>query len=55
VLMTEVAQNMNLVSLFKGKDVGAILSEVLGGTKVAPTLRAIVEAAAGPTTGADEA
>ncbi len=46
VMMTEVAQNMNLVSLFKGKDVGTILSEVLGGTKVAPTLRAIIENAA---------
>lgn len=44
VLMTEVAQNMNLVSLFKGKDVGTILTEVLGGTKVAPTLRAIIGA-----------
>jgi len=45
MLLTEVAQNMNLVSLFKGKDVGTILSEILGGTKVMPTLRAIVEAA----------
>lgn len=46
LLLTEVAQNMNLVSLFKGKDVGTILQEVLGGTKVMPTLRSIVEAAA---------
>jgi hypothetical protein len=43
LLLTEVAQNMNLVSLFKGKDVGTILGEVLGGTKVMPTLRGLVE------------
>ncbi len=45
LLLTEVAANMNLVSLFKGKDVGTILSEVLGGTKLMPTLRSIVDAA----------
>ena len=45
LLLTEVAGNMNLVSLFKGKDVGTILSEVLGGTKVMPTLRSIIDAA----------
>jgi major vault protein len=50
VLMTEVAQNMNLVSLFKGKDVGTILSEVLGGTKVAPTLAAIIKRAGATNT-----
>jgi len=44
LFMTEVANNMNLVSLFKGKDVGSILTEVLGGTKVMPTLRAMLEA-----------
>jgi len=38
IMLAEVAENMNLVSLFKGKDVGTILSEVLGGTKVMPTL-----------------
>ncbi|MFO0616246.1 MAG: hypothetical protein U0414_26870 [Polyangiaceae bacterium] len=41
VLMTAVAENMNLVSLFKGKDVATLLSEVVGGTKVMPTLRAL--------------
>jgi len=41
LLLTECASNMNLVSLFKGKQVGAILAEVLGGTKLAPTLRAL--------------
>ena len=42
VMLGAVAENMNLVSLFKGKDVGTILSEVLGGTKVVPTLRALM-------------
>lgn len=42
ILMSEVAGNMNLVSLFKGKDVATLLAEVLGGTKVMPTLRAVV-------------
>ena len=51
LLLTEVAGNMNLVSLFKGKDVGTILSEVLGGTKVMPTLRSIIDAAGNPVTG----
>jgi hypothetical protein len=37
-LLSEVAGNMNLVSLFKGKDVGSILAEVVGGTRVVPTL-----------------
>jgi major vault protein len=40
-LLAEVAHNMNLVSLFKGKDVGQILAEVLGGTPVIPTLQAL--------------
>ena len=43
LLLTEVAENMNLVSLFKGKDVGTILSEVVGGTKVMHTLRAVID------------
>lgn len=30
-LLSEVAQNMNLVSLFRGKEAGAILREVVGG------------------------
>ena len=38
-LLSEVAQNMNLVSLFRGKEAGAILSEVLGGTRFLPALR----------------
>lgn len=40
-LLAEVAQNMNLVSLFKGKDVGTILAEVLGGTPAMPAVQAL--------------
>ncbi|MCG3192947.1 MAG: hypothetical protein DIJKHBIC_02195 [Thermoanaerobaculia bacterium] len=43
VLLSEAAANMNLVSLLKGKDVASLLSEVFGGTKVMPTLAAMVE------------
>jgi hypothetical protein len=32
---------MNLVSLFKGKDVGTILAEVLGGTPAMPAVQAL--------------
>jgi hypothetical protein len=37
-LLAEVAQNMNLVSLFRGKEAGEILREVLGGTRFLPAL-----------------
>ncbi len=37
-LLSEVAQNMNLVSLFRGKDAGAILAEIFGGTRFLPAL-----------------
>jgi hypothetical protein len=40
-LLAEVASNMNLVSLFKGKDVGTILAEVLGGTPALPAVQAL--------------
>lgn len=43
IMLGAVADNMNLVSLFKGKDVGTILAEVLGGTKVVPTLNSLRE------------
>lgn len=46
-LLAEVANNMNLVSLFKGKDVGTILAEVLGGTPAMPAVRALRETFAG--------
>jgi hypothetical protein len=37
-LLTEVARNMNLVSLFRGKEAGEILKEVIGGTRFVPAL-----------------
>jgi major vault protein len=43
ILLSEVAQNMNLVSLFKGKDVGQLLSEVVGGTALMRTVDAMRE------------
>src|SRR5262249_35654454 len=43
LMLGEVAQNMNLAGLFKGKDVGAIVGEVLGGTKIAPALKSMAE------------
>ena len=43
IMLAEVAENMNLVSLFKGKDVGTILAEVLRGTQVMPTVRSLIE------------
>jgi len=43
IMLGAAAENMNLVSLFKGKDVGTILAEVLGGTKVVPTLNSLRE------------
>ena len=50
-LLAEVAGNMNLVSLFKGKDVAQLLSEVLGGTKVMPTVRALIDKFGTPANG----
>ena len=38
-LLGEVAQNMNLVSLFRGKEAGEILKEVVGGTRFVPALQ----------------
>ncbi|HEX2571353.1 MAG TPA: hypothetical protein VH877_17475 [Polyangia bacterium] len=43
IMLAGVAENMNLVSLFKGKDVGTILAEVLRGTPVMPTVRSLLE------------
>ncbi len=43
ILLSEAANNMNLVSLFKGKDVATLLLDVLGGTKVEPTLKSMIE------------
>lgn len=50
IVLADVAQNMNLVSLFKGKDVGTLLQEVLGGTKVMGTLRDLQAKHGGATT-----
>lgn len=38
IMLGEVAQNMNLVSLFKGKDVASLFADVLGGTKLGKTI-----------------
>ncbi len=38
IMLGEVAENMNLVSLFKGKDVATIFSEIVGGTKLGRTI-----------------
>ena len=37
-LLGEVARNMNLVSLFRGKEAGEILKDVVGGTRFVPAL-----------------
>jgi len=37
-VLTEVAKNMNLISLFKGKDAASLFAEILGGTKVGRTI-----------------
>ncbi|MCO5166410.1 MAG: hypothetical protein M9894_08600 [Planctomycetes bacterium] len=46
--LTEAARNMNLVSLFKGKDVMTLLGEVLNGTRVMGTVRGLQEANGAP-------
>lgn len=38
-LLGEVARNMNLVSLFRGKEAGEILKEIIGGTRFVPALQ----------------
>ena len=38
-LLTEVAHNMNLISLFRGKEAGEILKEIVGSTRFAPALQ----------------
>ncbi|MEM9490911.1 MAG: hypothetical protein AAGC55_17315, partial [Myxococcota bacterium] len=47
IMLGEVANNMNLVSLFKGKDVATIFAEVLGGTKLGRTIASQLPAMAG--------
>jgi hypothetical protein len=47
IMLSEAAQNMNLVSLFKGKDVASLLLDVLNGTRAAPTLRKLLDSYGG--------
>ena len=47
LVLGEVAQNMNLVSLFKGKDVATLFAELMGGTKLARTIREMLPPAEG--------
>ncbi len=41
-LLGAVAENMNLVSLFKGQDIGTILKEIVGGTSLDRTLKSLL-------------
>ncbi|MEL6341837.1 MAG: hypothetical protein AAFV53_01805 [Myxococcota bacterium] len=50
MVLGEVAQNMNLVSLFQGKDAATIFQDVLGGTRVGRTIQEML-----PNTSEDEA
>jgi major vault protein len=47
IMLGEVAHNMNLVSLFKGKDIATIFAEMLGGTKLGRTIASQLPAGAG--------
>ncbi len=38
IMLGEAARNMNLISLFKGKDIASIFAEILGGTKLGATI-----------------
>lgn len=42
MLLEEVAANMNLVSLFQGKDVASILQDVVGGTRLGRTIEGML-------------
>ncbi|MBI2376217.1 MAG: hypothetical protein HYV07_19645 [Deltaproteobacteria bacterium] len=42
ILLGEVAQNMNLVSLFKGRDVASLFRDVVGGTKLGRTIETLL-------------
>jgi len=48
-LLTEVAHNMNLISLFRGKEAGEILKDVVGGSRFLPALEAALTAKPAPT------
>lgn len=53
IMLADVAQNMNLISLFQGKDVGSILGEVLGGTRVMTTINKLIEQYPAPSSDDD--
>jgi major vault protein len=55
LLLSEVAQNMNLVTLFKGKDVATLFHEMLGGTKLGQTIEAMLPSAGREAGGAGPA
>jgi hypothetical protein len=42
-LLSEVARNMNLVSLFRGKEAGEILKDIVGGSRFVPALTEALE------------
>ena len=42
VVLSEVAQNMNLISLFKGKDAASLFADVIGGGKLAKTIQGMM-------------
>ncbi|MFT5684836.1 MAG: major vault protein [Myxococcota bacterium] len=42
MLLEEVAANMNLISLFQGKDVASILQDVVGGTRLGRTIEGML-------------
>ncbi len=42
MLLEEVAQNMNLISLFQGRDVATILQDVVGGTRLGRTIEGML-------------
>lgn len=47
-LLSEVAHNMNLVSLFRGKEAGEILKDIVGGTRFAPALAEALSSKSSP-------
>ena len=47
LVLGEVAENMNLVSLFKGKDVASIFRDVIGGTKLGRTVEKMLPVGGG--------
>ena len=47
-VLSEVAGNMNLISLFRGKEAGEILKDVVGGTRFVPVLQEALGARTAP-------